>query len=91
MHPAGRVPHHCQGKSRVHERAKVNLRLLNYREARADGERALGLANFSGVIIDLQVYYLLESIYRRLGETELADKYATLSRDTPVPLRKQRQ
>jgi tetratricopeptide (TPR) repeat protein len=74
-----------------YERAKVNLRLQNYGEARADAERALGLADSSGVIIDLQVYYLLESIYRRMGETELADKYARLSRDTPVPLRKQRQ
>jgi tetratricopeptide (TPR) repeat protein len=74
-----------------YERAKVNLRLENYREARADAEQALRLADTSGVIIDLQVYYLLESIYRRMGETVLADKYASLSRTTPVPLRKQRQ
>ena len=74
-----------------YERAKVNLRLQNYPEARADAEQALRLADSSGVIIDLQVYYLLESIYRRMGETELADKYAALSRSTPVPLRKQRQ
>jgi tetratricopeptide (TPR) repeat protein len=73
-----------------YERAKLNLRLQNYQEARADAEQALRLADPSGVIIDLQVYYLLESIYRRMGETELADKYAALSRDTPVPLRKQR-
>jgi tetratricopeptide (TPR) repeat protein len=74
-----------------YERAKLNLRLQNYREARSDAEQALRLTDSSGVIIDLQVYYLLESIYRRMGETELADKYATLSRNTPVPLRKQRQ
>jgi len=74
-----------------YERAKVNLRLLNYREAQASAEQALRLADSSGVIIDLQIYYLLESIYRRMGETELADKYAALSRNTPVPLRKQRQ
>lgn len=73
-----------------YEHAKINLRLQNYREARADAEQALRLADSSGVIIDLQVFYLLESIYRRMGETELAEKYATLSRDTPVPLRKQR-
>jgi tetratricopeptide (TPR) repeat protein len=73
-----------------YERAKVNLRLENYREARTDAEQALRLADPSAVIIDLQVYYLLESIYRRMGETELAEKYTKLSRDTPVPIRKQR-
>jgi len=48
-----------------YERAKVNLRLQSYGEARHDAERALWLADSSGVIIDLQVYYLLESIYHR--------------------------
>lgn len=74
-----------------YERAKVNFRLHHYREASADAEKALQLADPAGIIIDLQVYYLLESIYRRLGETGLADKYAALSRNTPVPARKQRQ
>jgi len=78
-------------RNRLEESNKLNLRLQNYPEARADAEQALRLADSSGVIIDLQVYYLLESIYRRMGETELADKYAALSRSTPVPLRKQRQ
>jgi tetratricopeptide (TPR) repeat protein len=73
-----------------YERAKVNLRLHNFQQARIDAEQALGLADPSGMIIDLQVYYLLESIYRRIGETALADKYASLSRSTPVPLRKER-
>jgi tetratricopeptide (TPR) repeat protein len=80
-----------QVRAVLYERAKVNLRLHNYREARADAEKALGLADASGVIIDLQLYYLLESICRRMGETEAADKYAALSRNTPVPLRKQRR
>jgi hypothetical protein len=44
----------------------------------------------AGIIIDLQVYTLLEQIYCRLGETTLADKYAQLSRNTPPPpVRKQ--
>ncbi len=80
-----------QVRAVLYERAKLYLRLRNYREARADAEKALQLADSSGVIIDLQVYYLLESVYRRMGETELADKYAALSRNTPVPTRKQRQ
>src|SRR6266849_2834844 len=52
----------------LYERAKLNQRLLKYREARACAEQALQLADSSGVIIDLQIYYLLESIYRRMGE-----------------------
>jgi hypothetical protein len=30
---------------------------------------------------------LLEQIYARLGEAELARKYAALTRDTPPPVR----
>jgi Flp pilus assembly protein TadD len=71
-----------------YERAKLNLRTKNYQQARADAETAASLPDPGGVIIDLQVYTLLEQIYRRLGETALADKYARLSRETPVPMRK---
>ena len=42
----------------------------------------------TGGILDLQVYTLLEQIYRRLGEKELADKYANLTRQTLPPTRK---
>jgi tetratricopeptide (TPR) repeat protein len=72
-----------------YERAKLNLRLKNYQEARSDGEKAANLADPAGIIIDLQIYTLLEQIYRRLGETDLANKYAELSRTTPPPVRKQ--
>ena len=42
------------------------------------------------VILDLQIYALLGQIYGRLGNNELASKYATLSRVTPVPIKETR-
>jgi tetratricopeptide (TPR) repeat protein len=71
-----------------YDRAKVNLRLHNYTEARTDAEKAASLTEQTGGIIDLQIYALLEQIYRRLGESELAEKYAALARETPPPVRK---
>jgi tetratricopeptide (TPR) repeat protein len=71
-----------------YDRAKLNLRMGNYAQARSDAERAASLVEQTGGIIDLQVYTLLEQIYRRLGEKELADKYANLTRQTPPPTRK---
>jgi protein O-GlcNAc transferase len=71
-----------------YDRAKLNLRLGNYPEARTDAEKAASLTGQIGGIIDLQIYALLEQIYRRLGETELAEKYAVLTRETPPPVRK---
>ncbi len=71
-----------------YDRAKVNLRMGNYPEARTDAEKAASLTGQTGGIIDLQIYALLEQIYRRLGETELAEKYAALTRETPPPVRK---
>jgi hypothetical protein len=37
-----------------------------------------------------QIYALLEQIYSRLGNKELARKYAALSRVTPVPIKESR-
>jgi tetratricopeptide (TPR) repeat protein len=71
-----------------YDRAKLNLRMGNYAQARWDAERAASLTEETGGILDLQVYNLLEQIYRRLGEKELADKYADLTRRTPPPTRK---
>ena len=71
-----------------YERAKLNLRMKNYSQARTDAENAASLPDEGGIILDLQVYTLLEQVYRRLGETALADKYARLSRETPLPIRK---
>jgi Tfp pilus assembly protein PilF len=71
-----------------YERAKVNLRLKNNQQAREDAERAANIRDSQGIIIDLQLYVLLEQIYTRLGDAELAEKYAKLSQRTPVPPRK---
>lgn len=68
-----------------YERAKLNLALRDYAGARRDAERALSLPDPAGLVLDLQVYYLLATVYARLGETELARKYAELSRTTPIP------
>jgi tetratricopeptide (TPR) repeat protein len=77
LHPDERTVHY--------ERGKVNLALKDYGAARRDAERALSLADPGGLVLDLQVYYLLATVYARLGETELARKYAELSRTTPIP------
>jgi hypothetical protein len=45
----------------------------------------LSLRDPDGFVLDLQVYYLLATVYSRLGETELARKYADLARTTPIP------
>jgi Tfp pilus assembly protein PilF len=71
-----------------YERAKVNLKLKNNQQAREDAERAANIRDSRGIIIDLQLYVLLEQIYTRLGDTDLAEKYAKLSQRTPVPPRK---
>jgi tetratricopeptide (TPR) repeat protein len=73
-----------------YERARLDLRLGDYQQARKDAEMAASLADPSGIIIDLQVYTILEQIYRRLGEKELADKYAELERQTLPPVRGER-
>lgn len=70
-----------------YERAKLNLRLKNYEQARSDAERAATLRDDRGIIIDLQIYSLLERTYRHLGDGELAQKYADLARKTAVPAR----
>jgi tetratricopeptide (TPR) repeat protein len=69
-----------------YEHAKLNLRLKKYQEARLDAERALSLRDPARFILDLQVYYLLSSVYTRLGEQELARKYVELSQTTPAPV-----
>jgi tetratricopeptide (TPR) repeat protein len=68
-----------------YERAKLKLALKDYPAARSDAERALGVPDPAGLVLDLQVYYLLSTIYARLGESDLARKYAELARTTPIP------
>jgi tetratricopeptide (TPR) repeat protein len=71
-----------------YERGKLHLALKEYGAARRDAERALSLRDPAGLVLDLQVYYLLATVYARLGETELARKYAELSRTTSIPERR---
>jgi len=68
-----------------YERGKLNLAARDYPAARQDAERALAVRDADGLVLDLQVYYLLATVYARLGETELARKYSELSRTTPIP------
>ena len=73
-----------QARSARYERGKLNLKLSNLKAARDDAERAL--EDPTGVILDLQVHYLLARIHRRLGDHEEARKYSELSRKSSVPL-----
>lgn len=70
-----------------YEHARLNLRLEKLQDARADAEHALALADPGGYILDLQVYNLLVQIYTRLGDEDLARKYARLSEASTIPLR----
>jgi tetratricopeptide (TPR) repeat protein len=69
-----------------YERAKLDMRMQNYQQARADAEKAAACTQQGGVI-DLQIYSLLSQVYARLGDTALAKKYADLTRETPPPVR----
>ncbi len=70
-----------------YERAKLSLRMRNLAVARREAEKALELQDRAGVILDLQVYYLLQQIYAQSGEPALAQKYAELSRTATIPPR----
>ncbi len=71
-----------------YERARLDLRLHSYEEARADAEKAAACTETGG-IIDLQIYSLLSQVYTRLGEKELAKKYTDLTRETRPPVREE--
>ena len=75
-----------EARSAHYERGKLNLKLGNLKAARDDAERALALEDPGGVILDLQVHYLLARIHRRLGDEEEARRYSELSRKSSVPL-----
>ena len=70
-----------------YEHAKLSLRMRNLVVARREAEKALELQDRGGVILDLQVYYLLQQVYAQSGEPVLARKYAELSRTATVPAR----
>lgn len=76
QHPFRRGPRY--------ERAKLHLAQGDFKSARYDAERALALGKPGDVVLDLQVYYVLTTIYSRLGESELAREYAELARTTEI-------
>lgn len=80
-----------QARSARYERGKLNLKLGNLKAARDDAERALALKDPAGVILDLQVHYLLARIHRRLGDEQEARRYSELSRQSSVPLEARRR
>ena len=76
-----------QPESRVvyYERAKLDLQLRNYLQARNDAEHALTLPDSTGDVLDNQLFYLLVTIYERLGDTEHAREYSDLCRALSAP------
>lgn len=68
-----------------YQRAKLFLAQNNLAAARQDAESALTLGRPGDVVLDMQVYYLLTTIYSRLGESELAREYAQRARDAEIP------
>jgi len=77
LHPLRRGPRY--------QRAKWHLAQGDYESARQDAERALALGKQGDLVLDVQVFYLLATIYSRLGEEELAKEYAELARTTEIP------
>lgn len=75
-----------QTRAVYYERAKLHEKRGRYEEARRDAEKAAGLPDPAGIILDLQVYYQLARIYGRLGEKELAAKYRKLAETSKVPI-----
>ncbi len=75
-----------QTRAVYYERGKLNLILGDYQQARRDAEQASKLQDPSGFVLDLQVYYLLSTIYSHLGEHELARQYAELSKTARIPI-----
>lgn len=69
-----------------YERGKLNVILGDYQQARRDAEQASRLQDPSGFVLDLQVYYLLATVYSRLGEYQLAHQYAELSKTATIPI-----
>ena len=69
-----------------YERGKLNVILGDYQQARRDAQQASKLQDPTGFVLDLQVYYLLSTIYSHLGEHELARQYAELSKTARIPI-----
>ncbi len=70
-----------------YDRAKLHLRMGELEAAKREAELALSLQDSAGLILDLQVYNLLASVYSRLGDEQNAKKYADLSQSARIPVR----
>ena len=69
-----------------YEHGKLMLAMGKPAAAVADLEKAVQIPDPGNFVLDLQVYYLLSRAHARLGDKELAKKYAELSRQAKVPL-----
>ncbi|MDE0104539.1 MAG: tetratricopeptide repeat protein [Bryobacterales bacterium] len=69
-----------------YERARLAERTGDAARALGHAERALRTADARGVILDMQVHYLLSRLHRALGNTEKAKEYQTLTEGAEVPL-----
>lgn len=69
-----------------YERARLDMRMHNYEQARVDGEKA-ATCTADGGIIELQIYSLLGQVYTRLGDKASAKKFTDLTRETTPPVR----
>jgi Flp pilus assembly protein TadD len=79
------VAMHSRRRGPRYERAKLHLNGGELQAAREDAERALALGLPGDRVLDLQVYFMLTTIYSRLGETELARQYAQKAREAEKP------
>ena len=69
-----------------YERARLAERTGDAAGALGHAERALRTADARGVILDMQVHYLLSRLHRALGNTEKAKEFQTLTEGAEVPL-----
>ena len=67
------------------QRARLYVRMGKYANARLDAERVLALPDRLRFTYEIQLDYLLATIYGRLGETQLAAKFAELARLARAP------
>ena len=72
-----------------YERAKLNLRMKNYQQARTDAEKAEATEDPAHVILDLQIYSLLGQMYARMGETGLGKEIRRTNPGNAAPVRKE--
>ena len=74
-------------RSTFYERARLEIRLKDYTQARRDAEHALTLPDPTADVQEYQLFYLLVTIYTRMGEKELAQKYSDLCRASSAPVK----